>query len=247
MNVRAIIIEDEKRSQDTLLNLLRRYCEFIEVVDVADSVDDGIEKINRLKPDLIFLDIELKNGTGFQILDQVKHKKMAIIFTTAYEEYALRAFKYASIDYLLKPISIDALKAATNKYQNWFAQEEYIDERIELLKSSFLQQPTKLAIPTVDGYKLINLVEIVYLQGERNYTKIFLESSKFFLSSKTLKYYEELLDHRFFRISKSNIINLDYVTEIKRSKKPVVHLSTSKHLNVSPAKTKMLLAKIVHS
>lgn len=214
MSLRAVIVEDEKHSRETLKNLLEEFCLNISVAGVAASVNEAVEIIKSLKPDVVFLDIELQTGTGFDVLQQVSHLNFEVIFTTAFEQYAIKAVKFSSLDYLLKPIDLDELQNAVNKAQTIKNKETY-KKQLETLMLNLKQQKSqlnKICLATSDGFEFIEVNDILYCKAEGSYTAFFLKNSEKLLVSKHLKEYENLLlEQDFMRVHNSFLINLKEV------------------------------------
>ncbi|WP_298903330.1 LytTR family DNA-binding domain-containing protein [uncultured Psychroserpens sp.] len=214
MSLKAVIVEDEKHSRETLKNLLEEFCIDIKVVGMAGSVDDAVETIKTTKPDVIFLDIELQTGTGFDVLQQVPHLNFEVIFTTAFEQYAIKAVKFSSLDYLLKPIDLEELQNAVSKAQTKKNQDIY-KKQLETLMLNLKQrkpQLNKICLATSDGIEFIEVNDILYCKAEGSYTAFILNNSEKLLVSKHLKEYENLLlEQDFMRVHNSYLINLKEV------------------------------------
>ena len=211
--LKAIIIDDEAKARRILDNLLGEYCEGIEVLDMAEDVLSAFKLIQRHKPDVIFLDIEMPNLNGFQLLECFDEINFEIIFTTAYSQYALKAFKASAIDYLLKPIDIEELISAVKRVE-LMPKNRPKKEQIETLKKNLYSgsQTKRIAFPSKNGMVFINVNEILYLKANGRNTTVFLANGKNYLTSRRLKDYEEMLNQPpFLRVHKSNIINLDRI------------------------------------
>lgn len=236
--LKAVIIDDEKRSRESLELLVRESCKDVEVVALADSVASGIETVNEHKPDLLFLDIELQDGTGFDVLEGLNKHHFHVVFTTAFENYALRALKLSAVDYLLKPINQEELVQAVDKAQNKMQKEDK-DKNFELLLQN-LQSSTgkhKIALPTSDGLTFINVNDIIRCQADGSYTHFFFKDRKKILVSKKIKEYEELLSpYNFVRVHHSHLVNLDEVTKYVRGDGGYVVMSDGETVYVSKRK-----------
>jgi two-component system LytT family response regulator len=212
--IRAVIVEDEPRNVDVLTNLLQRYCKSIEVVAVANNVEQAISVIEKEAPELIFLDVELPDGSGFNVLENFPAKQFNVIFVTAYEHYAIKAIKFCALDYILKPIDIDDLVNAVNKV-NIENQVPNSAQRKEVLLANSRQDNTfkqKIALPTLEGLQFVRLEDVIMCVGEGNYTTFVLSNKSKLLASKPLTFFEELLsDEQFYRVHKSYLVNLMYV------------------------------------
>lgn len=216
---RVIIVEDESRSRKFLNDILLEHCKNIDIVALASNVAEAVDEIREKKPDLVFMDIELQTGTSFDVLEQIKDIKPSIIFTTAYDHYAIKAIKFSAVDYLLKPIDVDELKAAVAKTQELLPQQRSTqDQALELLMQNLKHLKTNenptITLSVSDGLEFIPVKDIIRLEAAGAYTNFFLKNSKKIMVSKNLKEYESLLsDHEFMRIHNSHIINLN---EVKR-------------------------------
>ncbi len=214
--IKAIIIDDEVQGRKLLNVLIKNHTPQITVADECADLPNGIKAIRKYKPDLVFLDIEMPGHSGLDILDFFDEKDIdfGIIFTTAYNEYAVKAFKLSAVDYLLKPISGDDLEKAVERFEKRFASTKS-DATIQASEKA----GNKIAIPVGQSIKFIDLDEIVYLKAENTYTEIFMQEGSKLLVSRTLKNFEEVLADKpaFFRCHKSYIINRNYVLDYVKS------------------------------
>ncbi|QJB31709.1 response regulator transcription factor [Chitinophaga oryzae] len=214
---RTVIIEDEYHLREALSILLEMVApEQVQVVGYAERTDEAVKLIDRLKPDLVFMDIMLKEGTGFDVLHQVTHKAFHLVFTTAYEEHAIRAFKFSAIDYLLKPIDAEELKTVLERItalQGRFVAEKQLSE----LDSSLEKTPRRLVLPTQEAMHVVKIDQIVRCETSGSYTTFHLIQGKKIIVSKPLKNYEDiLLPPEFFRIHQSHLINTNYINSYSR-------------------------------
>lgn len=215
--IRAIIIDDEDDARYLLKSQLQnRFANLIEVVGEAEDVSTGIQAIIDKNPDLVFLDIRLRKGTGFDLLHQLEEIHFDVIFCTAYNNYAVEAFKFSALSYLLKPIKIAALRDAIEKFQESHENNK-IDQsnRFNILIENYGDngQTKKLVVTQIDGFKVIPIDTIIRLEGDKNYTNFIIANNRKIVSSKNLGTYEELLkDFGFIRVHQSTIINLSFVT-----------------------------------
>ncbi len=234
--IRAYIVEDEKRSARLLEKLLSEYCSQVEVIGTSYNVPDAFEKIKSLKPELVFLDIEMQSQTGFDLLKNFSEINFAVIFTTAYEKYALRAIKFSAIDYLLKPIDVTDLMEAVNKVEAQ-RKKNLLHKNFEVLLHNFQHKNNdlqKIALSTSEGLHLITVTDIKYCESDGPYTTFYLKNAKPILISKNLKEYEELLTpFNFFRIHNSYLINLREIKRYIRGEGGQVEMNDGKLLNVS--------------
>jgi two-component system, LytTR family, response regulator len=244
--VRSIIVDDEMKSRESLRILLEEFCGNVEVMAVCQNVSEGVDAIAQHKPDVIFLDIQMQRETGFDLLDKIKPINFEIIFTTAYSEYAIKAFKFSAIDYLLKPINIDELKKAVYKVEKKLHSRiaDRVEQLIQNLKPVSIHN-FKLALPTSDGLIFVKVDDIIYCEASSNYTQIFTSDGKKHLVSRTLKEYEDLLaDHNFFRIHNSHLINLGSIKKYVRGEGGYVIMSNDVSLDVSKRKKEAFLGKL---
>ena len=212
--IRAVIIEDEAQSRELLNALVVKHCEGVSIVDLAKNVESGVEAIKKHQPDLIFLDISMPDGTGFDLLGKVKDQKFDVIFTTATDKYAIKAIKYSAMDYLLKPIDIEELVLAVKKVKEKKSSSGSAENLAFLLQN--LQQKNenyaKITLPVANAYEVVNIRDIIRCEAEGSYTTFYLVNNKKIVVSVNLKYYEDLLPEKdFFRIHHHHLINMTHV------------------------------------
>jgi two-component system, LytTR family, response regulator len=235
--IRAIIIDDEEHCINRLQELIRLYCaSTVRLEGSYQSVEDGVNAINTLQPDLIFLDIQIKEKTGFDLLRQLKNINSEVIFTTAFEQYAIQAFKFSAIDYLLKPVDKDDLLQAVNKLTGKMLSQQS-KQKLDVLLSnlqSINDQTKKIAIPTINGLLFVPVTEIIRCESSINYTTLFLQDKQKITVAKTLKEFEELLTpHKFFRVHNSHLINLAHIKEYRKGKGGFVFMEDNTEIEVS--------------
>jgi len=213
--IRTVVVDDEKKGRELLVKVLKNYCSGIEVVGQAETANQAFEIIQREKPDLIFLDIEMPNGTGFDLLKMFGEISFHVIFTTAYDHYAIKAIKYSALDYLLKPIDIDELQESVAKVQEEMkAPANHQQDSMGILLSALgnADRTKRLAIPDQEGIAIVEVKDIVRCEADSNYTQIFLSNGTKVVSTKTLKEYDKLLDEStFMRVHNSYLINVDHI------------------------------------
>lgn len=209
--IKTILVDDEINARENLRYLTATFCEKIEIVYEASNVDDAIAAIEKHKPQLVFLDIEMPKKNGFQLINHFKKINFYIIFVTAYDRYAIRAFKYSALDYLLKPIYIKELKDAVKKVSINLEKDDF-KKRIEALSIN-QKKLQKIAIPYKSDYIIIDVKEIACIEADRMYTHIKLMNGKTYTASKKLSYYENLLSNleNFIRIHRSWIVNTNHI------------------------------------
>ena len=215
----TIIIDDEPDAVDFISSIIGEYCPALEVKGTANNVKDGVQLIRKIKPELVFLDVEMPNGTGFDLLTHFPEKNFDVIFITAFNHYAIKAIKFSAVDYILKPINIHEFIEAVNKVihkrtTNSFMGNENFEALLENIRSS---PPTRLVIPTSDGREYLNPKDIIRIEADRSYSWFFINNRKKILVSKHLKEFQDLLnDRNFFRPHNSHLINLDFVKKFVR-------------------------------
>lgn len=244
--ITCILVDDELKSRESLKILIEDFCDNIEVKALCKNVAEAMEAVRLYKPDVVFLDIQLQRETGFDLLTKLDNINFEVIFTTAYSEYAIKAFKFSAIDYLLKPIDIEDLKRAISKVEKRVGDSlgQRIQQLMSNLKSSSAEN-YKLALPTTDGLIFVKVSDILYCEASSNYTEITLMDNKKYIVSRTLKEYEDLLtEYDFFRIHNSFLINLNAVKKYVRGEGGYVIMMNDKSLDVSKRKKESFLARI---
>ena len=216
--LRAILVDDEEGARDVLQNLLLRFCPDVELIAKCENVTKAVEVINKEKPDLVFLDIEMPNYAGYEIVNFFKEINFEIIFVTAYDQYAIRAFEIAAIDYLLKPIDIERLKlAVTRVLQQRNIQQQ--SQRLSLLSNTLENKELKNIVISDKGQQHIIVIEnIIAIEAQESYCIIYT-ADKQFIASKNLKHFETVLQSlpKFFRVHKSWLVNKDYIKHYSKS------------------------------
>jgi two-component system LytT family response regulator len=222
--INAIIIDDEERARNTLSSLLLNYCPEINVLATCSNVPDGVLAINKHKPDVVFLDIEMPDYNGFELLGFFREIDFDIIFVTAYSEYAIKAFEISAVDYILKPIDIDQLKNSVEKLKQKKLHSQ-MQEQIELLKESYKGDDIrKIALSMSNGLTFVEVADIVLLEADGAYTTFYLKDGQKILVSKKLKFYEDILSNRsfFFRTHRSYFINVNFIKKYSRSENAIL-------------------------
>ena len=236
--MKAIIIDDEKHCVGYLQVLLQQHCPQVQVVATAGNGQEGLRVIQQYSPELVFLDIEMPVMNGFRMLEEIVEVPFQLIFTTAYDRYALRAFKFSALDYLLKPIDVQELKNAVNRCKKGAATHV---QQLSLLKNYVnpkdAAMANKIAIPSLEGFIFLNLNDIVSCESESNYTKFHLVDRKDIIVSRTLGDVEDTLDGKgFFRIHKQYLINLTHIDKYVKGDGGYVVMSN--HQTVSIARSR---------
>lgn len=241
--MKTLIVDDEPKARKNLQSLLTEYCPNVEVINAVGTVDDAVEIIEQTNIDLLFLDIEMDGETGFDLLERFEDIDFTIIFITAHDEYALRAFKFSALDYILKPVDIDDLKAAIDKVdsrQHIASNKAQLDYLMSQLKTDRL--PPKLIVHTSESLVFIDFTDILRCESDEGYTTVHLVNGKPIVSSKNIKYFEDLLETRnFFRIHRSHLINLSMVKEYIKNDGGYVIMKDNTTLPVSRRKRQEFL------
>jgi two-component system LytT family response regulator len=239
----AVIIDDEPGNIDVLQKMVNDFCDGIEISGTASSVEEGITVIRETKPGLVFLDIEMPGKNAFDLIDQLMPVDFEIIFVTAFEHYALKAFRYSAIDYLLKPVNISELREAVEKAGKR-VKERNFQERLNNFFGIEKKKETKIAIQLKDGYSFINYNDIVCCSSEGAYTAIFLVNGSKLLSSNNLKHFVELLPEDVFcRIHNSHLVNLDHAVGYSKGRGGILIMVNKMTLEVSQRKKDELLSR----
>ncbi|HNY54445.1 MAG: response regulator transcription factor [Sphingobacteriales bacterium] len=247
-SIKAIIVDDEKNNRLALHKLIEKFCPQVVVIAECDSVDATIDTIEKTPADVIFLDVEMPGKNGFDLLAHYNYQcPFEIIFTTAYSQYAVKAFRFSALDYLLKPVDPEELIRAVHKLSVKIS-EEVKNKQFELLEQKISNKDSgkkQLAISTLEGIYFASLDEIIHVDADSSYTKIFLTTGEMIMSSKPLKYFEELLeDFDFVRVHQSHIINLKLIRRYVRGDGGQVIMMNGTEIEVSRRKKDDLLAKI---
>lgn len=244
MDLKVFLVDDEPKSRDTLRHMLQMFCSGVEVIGEAGTLVEAAQKINKGKPDLVFLDIELPEQNGFKLFDYFPNPNFEVVFATAYSQYAVQAFRLAAVDYLLKPFHIKELQQAINRVIQK-RQDQYYQKKLEILNNNFNNAVKKLSLPVLDGFQYVELNEILYCEASRNYTNFYLTDGSKLIVSKPLKVYEDLLsDFNFARINRSSLINLGYLKSYKKVNNGIVTLTDGTVIAVSQGRKKDFLEKI---
>ena len=242
--LQAVLVDDDDRNLNALAEKLSRHCPQVAVAARCNSAASGLEAIDGIRPDLVFLDIEMPLMNGFLMLHQLQYKNFELIFVTAYDHYAISAIRYSALDYLVKPVEIEELKAAVSRAVEK-RQQAKSNLQIELLLEHFQQKPRqRIAIPTAEGLQFLFIDAIMYLEAVNNYTNIFVEGHKYVVS-RTLKDFEDLLPTTaFVRIHHSFIVNKQFVEKYIRGEGGQVVLRNGVALEVSKRRKTAFLQAI---
>lgn len=235
--IKAIIIDDEQHCIDRLTMLLSgNSSNMVELLASVQSVEEGLTAIKTYKPQLVFLDIEIGNKTGFDLLKQLPEINFEVIFTTAYDKYAVQAFKFSALDYLLKPIDTDELQAALKKLNDKVSQKDIagkFDALFHNLKN-IQSASKKICVPVLSGLVFIQTDDIIRCESNVNYTTLFLKDKQKLLVAKTLKEFEEMLtEYNFYRVHNSHLLNLAYIKMYNKGKGGTVTMNDGSEIEVS--------------
>jgi two-component system, LytTR family, response regulator len=235
--IRVLLVDDEKPVRMALREIIQRNFDFVEIVGEAANIPEAVREVHTHKPDLLFLDIDMPGYTGLQILDFFNPQEVTfdIIFVTAYNEYALQAFKTSAFDYLLKPVNPEELKQTLQRYQSRQTNHK-LAERVHLLKKSYDgEELTQLAISSVQGIEFIAMDTIVYLEASGTYTTIVMDDKSQVVSSKPIGEFEELLSKKsnFFRAHRSFIVNLNFVRKLSSKEGDIIIMSSGAEIPLS--------------
>jgi two-component system LytT family response regulator len=243
--LRTIIVDDEQDAVDFIYSIIGEYCDSLEVVGKANNVVQGVAAINEFKPDLVFLDVEMPNGTGFDLLAQFPEKDFDVVFITAFNHYAIKAIKFSAVDYILKPININEFIDAVNRVVKKRSERNTTgNENLKILMENLRSAlPSRLAIPTSDGMEYLNPKDIIRIEADRSYSWFFITGGRKILVSKHLKEFQELLSDRyFFRSHNSHLINLKYVKKYIRKEGGYIEMTDGAMIPVSRTRKELFLA-----
>jgi two-component system, LytTR family, response regulator len=241
MKLKTIIIDDEQDSVSLLQMQLNDNCPQVQIIGTFTSSVKALEEIELLDPDLIFLDIEMPIINGLEFLEKIMHLNYGVVFVTAYNQYALKAFRFNALDYLVKPIDTDELIEAVTKAAN---KIKPTSEQLAMLKKQLRGQPiTKIAIPSLAGVSFIDLAHIIYGEASNNYSKLVLTDGTIYLVSKTLKDVQEVLEEdNFLRVHRQYIINLNHVKQLNRNE-GILTMTNGDHIPVARNQKEKLIEK----
>jgi two-component system LytT family response regulator len=242
--IQAIIVDDEDNSLEALAILLQKYCPDVQIIGSAQTVASAIELIDNLKPELVFLDIALPDGQGFEVLEEVGYTGFEVIFTTAYDQYALKAFDFSALDYLLKPISAEKLQQAVERFEKIRKEENYID-RVSVLKDSLQNHNERIILSSMDGFDVYKISDIVRCEANGSYTTFYIKGGQRIITSKTLNNFERLLaDLSFVRVHSKHLINLEYVKKYISGRGGYIVFEDGTQVDVSERKKKEFIMRM---
>jgi two-component system LytT family response regulator len=246
--IRTVLVDDETDSIRVLQKLLETYCPRVTVVGTAEGVETALAVIQATHPDLLFLDIEMTQGNAFDLLNKLRPLSFQVIFVTAFDNYAIRAFKYSAVDYLLKPVDIDELVGAVDRVAERSQQKGIIEQMQVFLDNmgNYNHAQQKMAVPTVEGLIFINLKEVVRLEAKSSYTQIVLDNGEFITATRTIKDYEDILPESMFcRIHNSHIINLFKIEKYNKGRGGFVTLEDGSTIEVASRRRQEFLRRLL--
>jgi two-component system, LytTR family, response regulator len=242
--IKAVLIDDEKHCLETLGMLLAKHCKEVMIMEECRSGKKGIEAIGKHKPDLVFLDIEMPMMNGFEVLEQFSDIPFAVIFTTSYDQYAIKAFKYSALDYLLKPIDPEELVAAVQKVIT--KRNLPFAEQFDILLKQIKQKGAgfeKIAVPTIEGFELVRADQIIRCDADDNYTHLYLKDNRKIVACRMLKEMEELTQEFgfFVRVHNSHLVNMNEVVKYVRGDGGYLLMSDGSTVGISKSRRDALI------
>ena len=244
--ISAIIVDDEPYSCEALATLLERYCPEIKLLDICYSAADALKSIQEQRPQILFLDIEMPYMNGFEMLEKLPELNFKLIFTTSYDQYAIKAIRFSALDYLLKPVDKDELQKAVQKAIT--TSDDPLPQQLEILLHK-LNHPkvvvNKIAIPTIEGLQMVPVESIIRCEADRNYTNLFLKNKGKITASRNLKDLEEMLeDYSFVRVHHSYVVNLNEVEKYIKGEGGYLIMSDKTTVDVSRSRKEILLKRL---
>ena len=242
----TLIIDDEQQARTNLKNFITSFCPDFKIKGEADGIETGLEKINSIQPEIVFLDVEMDDGTGFDLLDRVPKIDFEVIFVTGHNDFAIRAFRYSAIDYLLKPLNKAEFMQAVEKVRQ--KKGEHIDKRLKVMMAN-IQQPLaeQFVIHTATSIHFVKTLDILRCEGEASYTEVHLTNGERITDSKNIKEYDKFLtDPRFFRVHRSHLINLHSVKTFEKEDGGFLVMADGAEIPVARRRKQALMDKLVN-
>jgi two-component system LytT family response regulator len=241
---KVLIIDDENRTRDLIAKMIDSFGLDVKTIPEGENVQSGIAAIKKHNPDIVFLDIQMPDGTGFDVIQAIEEKNFEIIFITAHEEFAIKAIKFSALDYLLKPVDTTELRNSLEKALTTI--EKRSDSQFEALQKNIQpNEKRRLVLKTQESVHVVELDQIIRCEADRNYTSFFLLENKKILVSKTLKEYETLLSgHNFLRVQQSHLVNIDYVDRYDKKNGGAVVMKDGTEVPLSPAKRELFFKRL---
>lgn len=242
---KIVIIDDENRTRELIARMIDSFGFDVQTIPEGENVQSGIEAIEKHQPDIVFLDIQMPDGTGFDVIRSIENKTFEVIFITAHEEFAIKAIKFSALDYLLKPIDTTELKAALEKALDTIDEKKETSQFDALQKNIQPNEKRRLVLKTQESVHVVELDQIIRCEADRNYTSFFLKDNKKILVSKTLKDYETLLSaHNFLRVQQSHLVNIEYVDRYDKKNGGAVVMKDGSEVPLSPAKRDLFFKRL---
>lgn len=242
---KVLIIDDENRTRELIARMIDSFGFDVQTIPEGENVQSGIAAIEKHQPDIVFLDIQMPDGTGFDVIRSIENKNFEVIFITAHEEFAIKAIKFSALDYLLKPVDTTELKAAMEKALAVIDHGKELSQFDALQKNIQPNEKRRLVLKTQESVHVVELDQIIRCEADRNYTSFFLEGNKKILVSKTLKEYETLLSaHNFLRVQQSHLVNIDYVDRYDKKNGGAVVMKDGSEVPLSPAKRDLFFKRL---
>lgn len=243
--IRTVIVDDDKSSLLTLQSLLEKHFPEVSIIGTAMTVRDAIGLIDNSKPQMVFLDVNLPDGEGFDVMENVSFRDFQVIFVTAFDKYAVRAFEFSALHYIVKPANVEGLKTAFDRYKETREKEGDIGDRISVLRESLKSGQEKIIIPSSEGLNIVKLGDVVRLEADDVYTTFYLSNGQKFVASKSMNNYEKILeDLPFSRVHSKHLINLMYVKRYLKGKGGSVIMEDNSEVEVSVRKKSDFLEKL---
>jgi two-component system, LytTR family, response regulator len=243
--IRTVLVDDDKTSLLTLQTLLVKHFPEVNIIGSAMTVKDAIALIDETKPEMVFLDVNLPDGEGFDVMEGVSYRRFQVIFVTAFDKYAVRAFEFSALHYIVKPATYDGLKTAFDRFRETREKDEDIEDRLSVLKESLKGAQEKIIIPSSDGLNVVKLGDVMRLEADDVYTTFYLSNGQKFVASKSMNNYEKILeDLPFSRIHSKHLINLVYVKRYLKGKGGSVIMEDNTEVEVSVRKKADFLEKL---
>lgn len=246
--IRAVIVEDEKIAREVLVNYISKYCQEVEITGEAENIKQAVPLIHKTKPDLVFLDVEMPFGNGFDVLEACKDVPFETVFITAFAEYAIKALNVAAAYYLLKPININDLVVAVQKVSETIKDKDRIYKN-QIIVSNLNEEKhikKQLVLPTLDGYDIVKMENIIRLQGNGNFTDIYFNDKSKKMVCRFLKFFEENLPSSFIRVHKSHIINIHAVKSYHKGSGGYIDMEDGSEVEISTMYKEAFLAKLMN-
>jgi two-component system LytT family response regulator len=242
---KILIIDDENRTRQLIANMINSFGLDVETIPEGENVQSGVKAIEKHNPDIVFLDIQMPDGTGFDVLRSVTEKNFEVVFITAHEEFAIKAIKFSALDYLLKPVDPGELKQALDKALEALEEKQENSQFDALQTNINPNEKRRLVLKTQESVHVVELDQIIRCEADRNYTSFFLLENKKILVSKTLKEYETLLSgHNFLRVQQSHLVNINYVDRYDKKNGGAVVMKDGSEVPLSPAKRELFFKRL---